>query len=123
MMSAGPGVLLGAYQFGKLAYEFTALTPEQRIERCLADGEQIHGPAYRQEFVTGASFGWHRNSWTLGCYGHWDEYGTTFQQACAVDRRLVCAGEHLSQLPGWQEGAILSALDAITRLHARVIAG
>ncbi|WP_232816606.1 flavin monoamine oxidase family protein [Paracoccus zhejiangensis] len=123
MMSAGPGVLLGAYQFGKPAYEFTALTPEQRIERCLADGEKIHGPNYRQEFTAGASFGWHRNSWTLGCYGHWDEYGDTFFKACEVDRRLVCAGEHLSQWPGWQEGAILSALDAITRLHQRVIAG
>ncbi|TRW97902.1 flavin monoamine oxidase family protein [Paracoccus sp. M683] len=123
MMSAGPGTLLAAYRFGKQAYELSALTPEQRIERCLADGEKIHGPAYRQEFVAGASWAWHRTSWTLGCYGHWDEYGTAYAQACAVDRRLVCAGEHLSYLPGWQEGAILSALDAITRLHERVMAG
>ncbi len=34
----------------------------------------------------------------------------------------MLAGEHASFIPAWQEGAILSALDAIGRLHARVIA-
>jgi monoamine oxidase len=29
----------------------------------------------------------------------------------------VLAGEHLSYLPAWQEGAILSSLDAIQQLH------
>lgn len=123
IMSPGPGVLLGAYRFGKYAYELSALTPDQRIERCLADGEQIHGAAYRENFTAGASYCWHRTSWTLGCYGHWDDYGRLYEQGCAIDRRLVCAGEHLSHLPGWQEGAILSSLDAITRLHERVLAG
>jgi monoamine oxidase len=32
----------------------------------------------------------------------------------------VLAGEHTSYIPVWQEGAILSSLDAITRLHERV---
>jgi monoamine oxidase len=35
----------------------------------------------------------------------------------------VLAGEHASRLPAWQEGAVLSSLDAIRRLHARVLAG
>ena len=36
--------------------------------------------------------------------------------------RHACAGlEHASYLPAWQEGAILSALDAISRLHSRVV--
>ena len=34
--------------------------------------------------------------------------------------RIVLAGEHASYIPAWQEGAILSALDAIERLHVRV---
>jgi len=32
------------------------------------------------------------------------------------------AGEHASHVPAWQEGAILSSLDAIRRLHARATA-
>jgi len=34
----------------------------------------------------------------------------------------VLAGEHASFIGGWQEGAVTSALDAIGRLHARVVA-
>jgi monoamine oxidase len=34
--------------------------------------------------------------------------------------RIVLAGEHLSYLPAWMEGAILSSLDAVQQLHARV---
>ena len=39
-----------------------------------------------------------------------------------IDGRIVLAGEHASYIPAWQEGAILSALDAIERLHKRVVA-
>ena len=44
-----------------------------------------------------------------------------YENLCAFDNRLVLAGEHASDLPAWQEGAILSALDAIVRLHERVV--
>ncbi len=30
----------------------------------------------------------------------------------------MLAGEHASYIPAWQEGAVLSALDAVQRLHA-----
>jgi monoamine oxidase len=33
------------------------------------------------------------------------------------------AGEHISYIPAWMEGAILSSLDAIGRLHTRIVAG
>jgi monoamine oxidase len=39
---------------------------------------------------------------------------------CQIDGRIALAGEHASRLPAWQEGAVLSALDAITRMHARI---
>ena len=44
-----------------------------------------------------------------------------YKNLCAIDGRLVLAGEHASYIPAWQEGAILSSLDAITRLHRRVV--
>jgi len=31
----------------------------------------------------------------------------------------VLAGEHCSHIPAWQEGAILSGMDAAKRLHQR----
>ena len=44
-----------------------------------------------------------------------------YDDLCQIDGRIVLAGEHASYLPAWQEGAILSSLDAIARLHHRVI--
>ena len=44
-----------------------------------------------------------------------------YENLCQVDGRLVLAGEHASNLPAWQEGAIASARDAIERLHAKAL--
>ena len=44
-----------------------------------------------------------------------------YENLCQIDGRIVLAGEHASHIPAWQEGAILSSLDAITRLHDRVV--
>jgi monoamine oxidase len=45
-----------------------------------------------------------------------------YRNLCQIDGRIALAGEHASYLPAWQEGAVLSALDAVARLHRRVIA-
>ena len=66
---------------------------------------------------------WHRVPWTLGCSGGWTDENRVkhYDNMCAVDNRIVLAGEHCSRLPAWQEGAVLSSLDAIKRLHQRAI--
>jgi monoamine oxidase len=122
-LAGGKAVLLGAYSFGAYAYEFTALDPAERVRRAVAYGAQIH-PQYPAEFDSGVAVGWHRVPWTLGCFGQWTDEAraTHYQNLCALDGRILLAGEHASYLPAWQEGAALSALDAVTRLHARVMA-
>ena len=94
------------------------------MRRAVEWGAQIH-PQYRAEFETGIAVGWHRVPWTLGCYGQWSPAARAehYDNLCALDGRIMLAGEHASYIPAWQEGAVLSALDAITRLHARVLAG
>jgi monoamine oxidase len=121
--SAGKGVLLAAYAFGPYAFEFTSLPPVERIKLAIACGAQIH-PQYGAEYENGISVGWHRVPWALGCFGIWgeDTRRQHYKNLCALDGRIALAGEHASYLPAWQEGAILSALDAITRLHQRIIA-
>src|SRR3984957_15669623 len=120
----GPGVLLGAYTFGPNAVEYTAMSPEERIKRTVEYGSQIHAQ-YPAECQHGVAVAWHRVPWTLGCAGHWtDELRARhFDNLCAIDGRIVLAGEHASELPAWQEGAVLSSLDAIRRLHERVLVG
>ncbi len=120
---AGRGVLLGAYLFdGANAYEFTALPPAERVARAVEYGTGIH-PQFPAEFENGVAVAWHRMPFTLGCAGDWSEEARAqhYDDLCQIDGRIVLAGEHASYIPAWQEGAILSSLDAIARLHERVV--
>lgn len=120
--AGGKGVLLGAYVFGANAYEFTGLSPAERVRKAYEYGATIH-PQYKTEFENGIAVGWHRVPWTLGCAGSWTEETRKqhYDNLCQLDNRLLLAGEHASYIGGWQEGAVLSSLDAITRLHRRVV--
>jgi monoamine oxidase len=120
---SGRGVLLGAYLFGGAnAYEFTSMPPAERIAHAVEFGAVIH-PQYRAEFENGVAVAWHRMPFTLGCAGDWTEQTRAehYDNLCQIDGRIVLAGEHASYIPAWQEGAILSSLNAITRLHQRVV--
>jgi monoamine oxidase len=121
--TTGKGVLLGCYTWeGPNSYEFTAMSPQERVRRAVEYGSQIH-PQYKDEFETGVSWAWHRSPFSLGCSGNWtDEMRKEhYDNLCQIDGRIVLAGEHASYIPGWQEGAILSSLSAIERLHQRVL--
>jgi monoamine oxidase len=121
--NTGRGVLLGAYLLGgPNAYEFTSMPPAERIARAVELGVNIH-PQYRAEFENGVAVAWHRVPYTLGCAGNWTEKARAdhYDNLCQIDGRIVLAGEHASYIPAWQEGAILSSLNAITRLHDRVV--
>lgn len=117
----GPAVLLGSYTW-ETANSFTAsaMTAQQQIDMAVAYGAKIH-PQYLREFRSGVSWSWHRSPWTLGCAGDWtDELRAMhYDNLCKIDNRLVLAGEHCSYLPAWQEGAILSAMDAVRRLDEK----
>ena len=130
--SAGKGVLLGSFTAAingvgfnaTNSFAFTAMSPAERIKKAVEYGAQIH-PQYHEEFENGVSVAWHRVPGNLGCFGGWTEETRAqhYKNLCAIDGRILLAGEHASELPGWQEGAVLSSLDAITRLHQRVLAG
>ena len=121
--SKGPGVLLGAYQIVQAnSFALASMSAPERIAFALENGSKIH-PQYKKEFDNGVAVSWHRVPFTLGCGGMWNP--TTrkdhYNNICQIDGRMVLAGEHVSYVNWWQEGAILSALDAITRLHERIV--
>ncbi|HTN14679.1 MAG TPA: flavin monoamine oxidase family protein [Sphingomonadaceae bacterium] len=122
--SQGPAALLGAYSGGAFAYELTALSPAERVQRAVEWGSQIHSQ-YKSEFMNGVAVAWHRVPWTQGCFGTWTEESRAkhYRNLCEMDGRILIAGEHASYIGGWQEGAVTSALDATTRLHQHVQAG
>ncbi|MBN3763704.1 flavin monoamine oxidase family protein [Burkholderia sp. Ac-20365] len=122
--STGPAVLLGAYMWGPASYEIGALSPRERIAVALSQGSQIH-PQYAREYQNGFAMNWSRSPFTNGCFAAWtDELRKAhYANLCQIDGRIVLAGEHASHIPAWQEGAVLSSLDAISRLHRRIVNG
>lgn len=121
--AGGKGVLLGGYLWGTEAMRLTAMTPDQRVQAAREQGRQLH-PQYDDEFDGGIAVAWHRSPSAMGCFAQWTEdlRARHYDDLCAFDGRIVLAGEHASYLPAWQEGAVTSALDAVTRLHQRAMA-
>ncbi len=118
--SDGPAVLLGGYMFGSAAWDFAGMTPAERVEAALEQGSALHAQ-YRREFSNGIGVAWSRMPWSLGCCAMWNDTSRAnhYEALTAFDGRIVLAGEHASYIGCWQEGAILSALSAVTRLHHR----
>ncbi|WP_425995678.1 flavin monoamine oxidase family protein [Caulobacter sp. DWR1-3-2b1] len=123
LLGDGPAVLLGAFAREMGAYRLAGMTPQQRIEVALQQGSVLHPASYRKEFSNGASMAWSRAPWALGCCARWTEETRKehYQTLVGMDRRIVLAGEHASYVGCWMEGALLSSIDAVTRLHKRAL--
>jgi monoamine oxidase len=93
------------------------------VRTALEMGAVFHPGRYKEQFSNGVAVAWSRVPFTLGCCAQWNEATRKehYQTLCAVDDRIVLAGEHASYVGCWMEGALLSSLDAITRLHTRAL--
>jgi monoamine oxidase len=108
------GILVGAYIFGGPAgTNFASLTPQQRINTALAQGNNLH-PEMDGLAARGISIAWPKVPFQLGAWGV-----SNPATLLTPDENIFFAGEHLSILQGWQEGAILSAYHAIDLVVAR----
>ena len=111
------GIMLGAYIFdGPAGDAFTNRTPQQRIDAAITQGGNVHSEM-TGEAARGISVAWKKVPFQLG------GWGTSAPGVLLTpDENIFFAGEHLSILQGWQEGAILSAYHAIDAIVARDIA-
>lgn len=111
-MGSDTGVLIGSYLFGGPdATNFGNMNPQARIEFALAKGEQLH-PQYRSNLQHGISVAWQKVPFSLG--GWATSNPSPILQA--PDGPFLFTGDHLTYLPGWQEGAVISALNALNNL-------
>ena len=108
------GILLGAYTFGGASGNtFTSQSPQQRIDASIAQAAALHA-GFGNEVGQGISVAWAKVPFQLGAWGTSDP-GILL----TPDDGIFFAGEHLSILQSWQEGAILSAYHAIDGIVAR----
>jgi monoamine oxidase len=116
------GILVGAYIWsGDIGDRFAAMAPPARLEAALADGERLHA-GYRQDLIRGVSVAWKNIPFSSGAWVEWsrDVRAAHYATLRTGDGPFLFAGEHLSFLNGWQEGAVLSAHEALRQIAARM---
>jgi monoamine oxidase len=113
-LGSAQGVILGAYTFGDTAgRRFARRSPQQRLDACKQQARKLH-PQFGNKARHGISVSWPQMPHQLGAWGASDP-GVLRNH----DRRVYFAGEHVSDLQGWQEGAIRSAYSAIDAIVRR----
>ena len=115
------GILVGAYIWSQdIGDRFAALPPEQRLQNALADGAHLH-PDYGRYLRNGVSIAWKNIPFSQGAWAEWAraDRATHYQTLLRGEGPFLFAGEHLSYITGWQEGAVQSAHAALERIGGR----
>lgn len=114
------GILTGAYMWDKLGEAFAPKTPAERLVTARDDGERLH-PGYSTLVSHGVSVAWPRIPFSDGGWCEWtdDARAQHYPVLVAGEGPFSFAGEHVSYVQGWQEGAVQSAHHAICRITAK----
>lgn len=122
----GPkGILMGAYTYAGRdnSVAFTHMPHEQRLAISRGVIERMH-PGKSRLLGKPITVAWNetRYSGGVGCLWTDEQRKTDYLQLCKPEGRVFFAGEHLSYIPFWQEGAIQSGYEAIKLLRERTAA-
>ena len=114
------GIIVGAYIWDEEpGLRFGAMTPAERLRAAVAEGERIH-PGYGAEMESGISLAWAQRPFQKG---GWPKSRHKSPEALQKpDGPIHFAGDQVTGLPGWQEGAVLGAYMAVKAINARVTA-
>ncbi len=118
------GIVVGAYIWdNEIGDRLGAMSLSQRLQKAIEDGSAIH-PSYAQEVspAKGMSIAWHKVPYSQGGWMEWEDESraSAYPILNQPDGPIYLAGEHLSYLTGWQEGAVLSAHQAVQGISAQL---
>ncbi|MEX5634395.1 flavin monoamine oxidase family protein [Parafrankia sp. FMc2] len=112
------GTVTGAYNFTDVAEKFGDLSPSERLAQARAGAADLH-PTFADESVVptakGVTIAWQKVPHQLGGWAGWDSKDPVHMAAYKQllqpegDGRFYVLGDQSSPLPGWQEGAMMSA--------------
>jgi monoamine oxidase len=109
------GFLLGCYNFGPQADQYQAMSLEQQFAYSRATIERMH-PGHGAALAHPISIVWKDIPFNLGPWVDWESGGPDYRLLNQPIGRVHLAGEHLSFMTSWQEGAAVSALRVVERL-------
>ncbi len=123
------GTLTGAYNFSGDAYTAGTQDVQVRLDNA-REGAKLFGEKFGDGLHDGVAIAWQNMPHIKGGWAQWhvvEEAVAQFNiltQATGVyngageicDPNFFIVGDQVSSLPGWQEGAIAAALNALTRM-------
>lgn len=120
------GTLTGAYNYDNDATELGKMSLKQRLVIALEGAQKLH-PEFSDERIVpqelGLSIAWHNVPFQRGGWAHWEsdnnDDAKAYTRLLAPDGRFHMVGDQVSPLPGWQEGAIMSAEHVIEQIAGK----
>jgi monoamine oxidase len=111
------GIIVGAYIWDAIGATFAVKTPAERVRAAIEDGERLH-PGYASLVGRGVSVAWPGIPFSEGGWCEWTDAERKDSYAVLVSGEgpFYFAGEHMSYIPGWQEGAVQSAHYAVHQI-------
>ncbi len=123
------GTLTGAYIHNggcpgqpRNATRFGNMSLDERLRVAKAGGALLHEEFNNNSIVPtelGISIAWQNVPWQLGSWPSWgdDQHDDAdYERILRPDRRFYITGDQASTLPGWQEGAMMSAEHVVEML-------
>jgi monoamine oxidase len=110
------GTMTGAYNFDADAIKLGDMAPADRLKVARKSAARLH-PEFEDKDVVrpnGLSIAWHHIPYQAGVSAHWNpadpDAAIVYSTLLAPDQgRFYVVGDQVSPLPGWQEGALMSA--------------
>ena len=127
------GILTGAYNFDQTAYDWGQWPISERLDQALDDADKF-SPRFAKGLKDGVAIAWQNMPHIKGGWAYWQAVGeasyaaeqfNNITQGSGIydedtgdytDPTFFIVGDQVSSLPGWQEGAIASALNALKRI-------
>ena len=116
------GTLTGAYIHSENAVEFGKLSPKERIAKAKEEGAKLHPEIADEKIVPsdkGISIAWQYVEHQMGAWPSWEgnqHDQKYYRRILRPDRRFFIVGDQASTLPGWQEGAMMSAEHVVKQI-------
>ena len=120
------GTLTGVYNYDDDAKAFGEMSLEDRIKTARKGAIKFHPEFADTRLVPSdkaISIAWQNIQNEGGGWANWDpnsdDHSKAYARLLAPDRRFFVTGDQVSQLPGWQEGAMMSAQHVVEQIGGR----
>jgi monoamine oxidase len=109
---------------GKPAEAFEAVPVSKQIDMARSAIDKLH-PGHAGDLGAAVAVDWSKIPYNLGPWIHWKDSDSdpdpeAYRLLNQPQGRVYFSGAHLSQLPSWQEGAVLAAHRTIELIASRV---